>query len=366
MNIFIRTDSSRQMGVGHVMRCLTLADVLRSEGAEVSFICRELPGHICELVEVKGYGIFRLPYIEALPTSDIEQRTLHSHWLGVGWEVDAEQTLDVLSQKGQMVDWMVVDHYALGKQWEATIRPFVKRIMIIDDLADRPHDCDLIVDQNLFKDMENRYEKLIPGSSRALIGPKYALLHQQFIEARKTLRKRNGTIERILVFFGGSDPTNETLKALGAMRMLNRDNIAIDVVIGAANPYEEQIRQYCADLPNVTLYNHTENMAQLMAEADLAIGAGGVTTWERCCLGLPAVIIAVAYNQVAIAKEVDRHGAGIYLGVAENITADQIKEEIEKLLSKPDTIIALSKKAASLVDGQGAERVMKVLKEISA
>jgi UDP-2,4-diacetamido-2,4,6-trideoxy-beta-L-altropyranose hydrolase len=364
MVIFIRVDASTAIGTGHVQRCLTLADTLHKEGATISFICRELSGSCCSIVEEKGYKVYRLPFTE--PTSNVgSQSSQHAHWLGVDWEIDAEQTKSVLLEQGQELDLLIIDHYALDERWEKYMRPYVDKIMVIDDLADRAHDCDLLLDQNLYENAESRYKGLIPDSCRTLLGPKYALLRPEFKEARRDIRVRSGDIERILIFFGGGDPTNETTKALEAMRLLGRPDIAVDVIVGSASLYQEQIKQRCASMPNTMFYYRVDNMARLMDASDLAIGAGGTTTWERCCLGLPALVSAIALNQEAIAEAADKSGACLYLGVSNDLSPQQIKEAIEYLLEHPDVMINLSKHAAGLVDGLGVTRVVKELISVS-
>ncbi|MBO8159077.1 UDP-2,4-diacetamido-2,4,6-trideoxy-beta-L-altropyranose hydrolase [Thermosyntropha sp.] len=325
--IIFRTDSAFIIGSGHLMRCLTLADELRNKGAEVKFICRNLPGNIIEVAEQRGYQIYMLPYenkSQIIPDD-------YSTWLGADFRRDAEETVRILKQESP--DWIIIDHYAIDIKWEQIVRPYVKKIMVIDDLANRQHDCDLLLDQNLVENMEKRYEGLVPPHCVKLLGPSYALLRPEFREARKKLKKRDGTVRRILIFFGGSDPTNETEKALKAVLMLNRPDITVDVVVGKANPHKEKIKKLCDVYPNVNYYCQVNNMAELMAEADLAIGAGGATTWERCYMGLPSLVITVAKNQEDTARYLEKLGIVRYAGIAEEVSEDFLYDEIRKMLS---------------------------------
>jgi UDP-2,4-diacetamido-2,4,6-trideoxy-beta-L-altropyranose hydrolase len=257
----------------------------------------------------------------------------------------------------------VVDHYALDEKWEGYLRPYVKKIMVIDDLADRAHDCDLLLDQNFYENLESRYNDLVPPQCKKLLGPKYALLRPEFRKARKNLRKRDGHVKRIMIFFGGSDPTNETTKALEAVRMLNRPDIAVDVVVGALNPNKDKINELCAAMTNITYHCQVSNMAKLMADADLFVGGGGSTTWERCCLGLPSMIISTARNQDAIAVGCELSGIGIYIGESKEISFNRIKIEIEKMLLNQNALINMGKKSANMVDGKGADYVSSFLTE---
>lgn len=346
--MFIRTDASAQIGAGHVMRCLTLAGDLRQFGLEVSFISRVLPGDLCDYVESKGFTVYRFNDAINL-TGD------YWTWLVGNWRADATKTREIIlkhagvqsdigndgvSKQASCLDEdlinksskivvqvfsdsdltsgpninLVVDSYALDQKWEQFLRPFVNKIMVIDDLANRPHDCDLLLDQNYYREMEHRYNDLLPPNCQKLLGPEYALLRPEFHRAKKNLRERDGKIRRILVFFGGSDPTNETKKALEAIKLLNRPEIAVDVVVGAANPHRKEIEQICREMPNTTYHYQVENMAELMTAADLAIGAGGVTTWERLYLELPTIAIAVAENQVETLAALGEAGLVEYLG----------------------------------------------------
>lgn len=358
MNILIRADSSIQIGTGHVMRCLALADGLRRHGATVSFACRELPGNICSLIEASGYAVHRL----LVPGGGNAQ--------GAGnldWRDDAQQTASSLAAGKAATDWLIVDHYALDRKWETMMRPYVGRIMAIDDLADRTHDCDLLLDQNLCENFEMRYEGLTRTHCRKLLGPRYALLRAEFEQERQKLRVRNGSVRRILIFFGGSDSTNETAKALEAIRLLNRPEIAVDVVVGGGNPHKDRVKVLCDALPNARFYCQVSNMAELMANADLAIGAGGGTTWERFCLELPSLVIAVASNQEPVAEKAASEGRLLYLGKSDEVTAGSISQAVGTLLQAHGWLNFLAKSGSDLVDGRGVERVVRGLmdREIS-
>lgn len=354
--IAFRADASVMIGSGHVMRCLTLADALRERGAETMFIGREHPGHLFAMIESKGHGLVRLPAPMASPAGGLA----HADWLWATQEEDARRTLDAISLIGGC-DWVVVDHYALDAQWERAMRPCAQNVMAIDDLADRKHDCDVLLDQNYYLDTEQRYEGLLPPHCRRLLGPKYALLRPEFAEARRKLRERSGEVERMLVFFGGSDPSNETAKALRAIKLLGREDIAVDVVVGAANPHQEEIAALCAELPQVVLHRQVNNMAELMANADLAVGAGGGTMWERCCLGLPAIIVSVADNQRPGCETFARQGAAIYLGEAATADAELLVASLQLALSSSWLLAGASERAMALVDGHGSRRAARHL-----
>jgi UDP-2,4-diacetamido-2,4,6-trideoxy-beta-L-altropyranose hydrolase len=342
--IAIRADASVDIGTGHVMRCLALAEALRSQGAEVVFICREQDGDLCGLIASK-FDVLRLPRLPIGEEFD--------------WQLDAQQTTQTLADKWPCAHWLIVDHYRLDARWERSVRSVAARIMAIDDLAERRHECELLVDQNLSRDMANRYTRLVPESTRLLLGPKHALLRTEFTAARRAARRRDGALHRILVFFGGSDASNETAKALEGLRLFGRPDIAIDVVVGATNPHCDQIGRLCSALPNARLHRQVNNMAELMGAADLALGAGGITTWERCCLGLPAVVTILADNQIELTHATADYGAIVNLGAAEQLGADDYRAVLEALASSQLTRMA--QLGEELVDGNGCSRVAQAM-----
>ncbi len=340
MKVAIRADASTAIGTGHVMRCLTLADALRERGAAIRFVCRQAPGHLGNLIAEKGYEIAWLP----------ERGNLAE---------DARVTHAAIADQAPW-DWLIVDHYALDAAWERELRDLALKLMAIDDLADRSHDCDLLLDQNLQE--AGRYAGLIPDACTMLIGPKYALLRPQFVEARKNLRVRDGRVSRLLVFFGGADAGGETLKALSAIRMLGRPDIAVDVVLGQTNPHRQEIEVACRDLSNVTLHCQAENMAELMAAADLFIGAGGTSSGERCCLGLPALVLATADNQITQSVALGHAGAHLYLGLASSVNMERLAQLIDEILQLPELLIHMEKCGQEIVDGRGTRRVADSLR----
>ena len=354
--ILIRTDSSVQIGTGHVMRCLTLADELLGRGANVIFVCREFAGNLCGYIEDKGYVVHRLPVSDE-QEHNIEGNLKHAAWLGADWQTDTRQVEEIIKDLELTPDWLVVDHYALDEKWEGYLWPYVKKIMVIDDLADRPHNCDLLLDQNFYENLESRYDGLVPSRCKKLLGPMYALLRPEFREARKNVRKRDGHVKRIMIFFGGSDPTNETAKALEAIRMLNRPDITVDVVVGAFNPHRKVIEQIASDLPDCACYFKVKDMAALMAGADLAVGAGGTTVWERCALGLPSLVATVAVNQERTVSDMAESGYLLFLGRSETVSVNSLYHVLKTALQSPCLLISFARKTWSLVDGRGAKRV---------
>ncbi len=363
MNCLFRVDSSLQIGTGHVMRCLSLADGLRRKGAKVAFACRPFPGDLCERIESLGYQVHRLTGEAHQEVPDKEFDHDYAHWLGVSWSNDADQTAKIARK--ETVDWLIIDHYGIDHRWERTLRPFVGNIMIIDDLANRHHYGDLLLDQNIHHNMSLRYEGLVNSDCLTLLGPTYALLRPMFSHMRNLLPKRNVEVRRIFVFFGGVDLTNETGKAIEAIVGLGRAKIRVDCIVGKDNPHQTGIRKLCNDQPDFRYYCQVENIAELMGKADVALGAGGTATWERCCLGLATLIISVSDNQVGVAKAVHQMGIARYLGGSHEVNADGIRKELEQVLDNPEVLREMRTKAMNIVDGLGVERVSSMIADYS-
>lgn len=354
-NIAIRVDASSKIGTGHFMRCLTLANALKVHGAKIRFVSRYLPEHLSSMLAEKGHDFVQL---KSTQNNTHVDDLLHSHWLGVGQAQDAMDSIRVLSDG--VWDWLVIDHYALDIRWESALRRTAKQIMVIDDLADRQHDCDMLLDQNFYADMQTRYTNKVPSHCALLLGPRYALLRDEFRQLHKQIRPRNGPVKRVLVFFGGVDADNYTGRAIDALSEITSSGLYVDVVIGAQHPYIVQITAACAQ-HGFICHVQTDKMAALMAAADVAIGAGGSASWERCCLGLPTMVVALADNQVKIAKTLDKFGACVYIGMLKTKSTTVMQNAFVKFLSTPDRLKDISGKSYSLVDGLGVERVCQGL-----
>lgn len=341
MNVLIRTDSSFNIGTGHLMRCLALAGQLSRQGAEVAFICRDVPGAMFDLLERTGYRFARLSFRQE----------------GASQQQDAEETASAAAQLfPRGVDWLVVDNYRLGRSFETSLRRATRSIMVIDDLADREHDCDILLDQNYYQDMDQRYQGLVPPHCEMLLGPRHLLLRDEFDVARARLRQRDGKVRSILIFFGGSDPVNETHKAIQALPLLRRPDISAEVVVGGANPQRDSIEALCAGIPNVSFHCQVSNLAEMIAKADLGIGAGGSSMWERCCLGLPTITVIFAQNQKRTTEDVAATGAIHYLGWSDRLTAADYAAAIAEMIDDPKRVRRISAAALAVV-GQPAAPV---------
>lgn len=347
-----RADASEAIGTGHVMRCLTLGQILRDKGAAVHFVCREHRGHLCGLIEQRGFDVARLPLSFA---ASAESR-VPMEWLGASCQTDAEETLASIRKLGVKPDWLIADHYAIDQSWEQALRPHVDRILIIDDMANRSHDCDLLLDQNLVANLHDRYQGRVPSQCRVLLGPHYALLEPIYERSRSVCLPRSGPIKRILIFFGGADRRNLTGMALQAFLNLGREDIEVDVVTRSGSPHAKYIHSLAAGRGNIHEYQDLPSLAPLMAKADLAIGAGGATSWERLCLGLPAIVITLAENQCAIAKELANKKLIRLIGKADSSDIATLQAALTEVVEK-GLDNSWSERCFEIVDGKGRERV---------
>lgn len=362
MKIFFRADASLRIGIGHVMRCLTLARALREHGAQCHFICREHVGNLIERIRQEGFEVLSLPISgQSTPNAILSAVSLlaHEHWLGTDWSTDAAQTSVMLSDHG--VDWLIVDHYALDHRWESQLRPFCRKIMAIDDLADRYHDCDLLLDQNLVDNQAHRYDGLMASRCARLLGPQYALLQPIYAELHPRTLPRLGPVRRILAYFGGADNQNLTGSAIAAFLALNRTEITLDVVINPESPHAATLRSEAQLHDNITLHEGVPTLAHLMVQADLALGAAGATSWERCCLGLPTLVVTLAANQVPIAEELHRLGMVRWVGDANSISDTALKDALFDVLSDEGSLVGCSNRCRDEVDGLGTGRVSEIL-----
>jgi len=333
------------------MRCAALGDSLRHKGANVTFVMREATPAMEELLQTLGHGTVRLP--------DAGLRRV-SGWRAAPWETDASQTLEVLVAQGE-VAWLIVDHYGIDDRWEERIRRAGCKLLVIDDLAASRHSCDALLNQNLLADAEDRYRSLVSRDCRLLLGPRFALLREEFRAARSRLHRDARRVRKLLVFLGGGDPDGVTLQVLTVIAMVRPDDLEVDVVVGAGNPHRAEIEKHCAYKKGYRVIPQSSDMAGLMLDADLAVGAGGVSTWERCCLGLPAVVVAIAENQEEVSRAAAEAGVCIYLGPSREVTPEMFAAAFRLVIGNAGMRKLLSEAGTKLVDGMGSERVARIL-----
>ena len=362
MVVVFRADASLQIGNGHIMRCLTLADALKQEGASCTFICRGHEGNLLALIQHKGHNTLALPSSTAnINSSSTPSRQQYLTWLGTTPAEDARQTITALqSLASDKPAWLIIDHYALDREWESALRPYCQKIMVIDDLADRQHDCDLLLDQTFGRD-ERDYQPLVPEHCTILTGSYYALLRPEFAEWREysLQRRREPQLKQLLITLGGVDKDNVTGKVLAA---LNDSNLPSDchitIVMGKHAPWLAAVTTQAQQLPwSTEVKVDVSNMAELMANSDLCIGAAGSTTWERCSLGLPSIMLILAENQRKIAEELHQKKLAYIIDCSKNHLLS-----LNAVLTKIVTELNLIAKRSSMVcDGLGSKKIINHL-----
>lgn len=364
LSVTFRTDASIRIGTGHVMRCLTLADALARAGAECRFVCREHQGHLLDAIRQRGHQAVSLPLNRHRQQDADTASPPHAEWLGADWAQDASETVEALA--GTRPDWLVVDHYALDFHWEATLRQHCRSLIVIDDLADREHDCEVLLDQNLGRESRD-YSRLVPARARVLCGARFSLVRPEFMNARPDSLERRASpaLRNILVTMGGIDKDNATGKVLECLsESVLASNAVITVVLGEQAPWLSEIQRQAAAMGRrVEVLSGVSGMAALMARSDLCIGAAGSTSWERCVVGLPAILLTIAENQLDIARALQQAGAAL---VATREDFARVLRSFLATADLHDRLSQMSAAAARVTDGSGAQIVADLLVQMDA
>lgn len=363
-NVLFRVDSSHEIGTGHVIRCLTLADFLQEKGMVCTFVCREHIGSIHEKIIKRGHSLVKLPLTKEQNSREKIRGSNYDNWVGASWENDAFSTLNVLRDIGG-AQWVIADHYGLDERWEAHVISGCGRLLVIDDLANRPHICHILLDQNLGRNPAD-YMKLVSGNCELLLGPRFALLRPDFAAWRRISlsRRIKPSVRRLLVTMGGMDHYNATSKVLKAIK---NSALSVDckiiVVMGGKSPWLDQVRKLASSLrQQVEVHVDIDNMAEVMVESDLAIGAAGSSSWERCCMGVPCILVVLADNQFYIASALSEAGAAINLGnIFQSEFTDKLGEALIRVFFDPTLLAEMAEKASLLVEGRGAALVADVI-----
>lgn len=342
--ILVYPDIDPGVGLGHLTRCVALAEGLKQKKQEVEFVGRS--------EHVKS-----LSYLNDL---DFETTELSSS------SVDEDLAeLRRVAKNGKDVDWLIADNYKIDSSWLGHARSFTKNIAVIDDLANRFLDCDLLLNQNL--GFENLYEGLVPASARLLLGPRYALLRREFSAARaQGLRDRGGDVNRILVFFGGADSRNNTESTIEALIRGGFERASIDVIVGIGYRFQNSLRSCLKGLKGenaIFCDVPVEQMIKLMQRADLMIGAAGSISWERCCLGLPSILLVIADNQRRIGEELDKQGVAKLVGSDMDISIEDLAISIQQVCDNKKVLAKMANRGPMLVDGQGVNNVVAAMRE---
>ncbi len=362
MKVAFRTDASHRIGGGHVMRCATLADYLVRRGHEVVFLCRQSAGDLCAYLEGRSFLVRRLVghLSQEYPGADSAPNILSQAVLA---DAELDESLSIVKTLGS-VDWLVVDHYDIGLKWESAMRKQCHRILVFDDEANGEHDCDILLNPAHCPGMERKYSELVEATTKKLLGVEFLLLSNQLQEVRGVVQERSGVVKKILIFYGMADITGDTRKALDALKMPGWNELSIDAVIGDPDNMHETAVEYADLFKNISFHNRLPTLAHLMQHADLALGAGGLTTYERLFLGLPAIVTTVAKNQIQPTKFMNEQGLLLWLGDSNQVTPDKLLEELQRVTSRPEMLKEQSKRGLRLIDGRGCDRVCQVMEAV--
>lgn len=354
MNVVIRTDSSVYIGLGHVMRCAVLARELKINGHNVKFVTRLQDGDSIDYLRREGFYVYELPQAKQslIPQSSSDYKA----WLQVPVELDACQFVSMVGS----TDLVIVDHYALGIEWQAEVKHRLAcKIVIIDDLV-RKHEADLIIDQTLMRTPDEY--KVINTSSEILTGCDYALINPRFLAKReRAIENNNFPAEpKILLSMGGVDKDNVTLQVLKVLKSQSEGKVKVTVLLGCKSPSYESVKAFCAINNDwVKHIDFVDDMADIMLAHSIAIGAPGTTSWERACLGIPNIIIPLADNQLTIACNLVKVHASI-LVEKENLNSDLVRA-YKALI---ENWAEFRQANLSLCDGLGVRRVVRSLHDI--
>lgn len=341
MKVVFRTDGSRTIGMGHVQRCLTLSKELEKIGGDSLFIMRNHEMAVTRMIEAHGYPVKVIPD-------------------GATAREDRDFTGGMAEKYN--ADWMVADGYFFNEDYLAGLRHPRRRLMSIDDNATTRFPVDILLNQNIHAE-EHLYEDLVPPRTTLLLGPAYALVRDEFVHAREKRNTARETARTLLVTLGGADPSNQTLKIMKGLATLDRE-IDVTVILGPVNPHKEAIEAFVAVSGNpFNVLRHPDNMAHFMVEADLAVSAGGTTCWEMACVGLPAIVMAIAENQRGLVSGLAKRGVAGNMGWFEDITEGDVARAVEDLLENIQARKEMSSRGMALVDGRGKSRVLEAMRK---
>ncbi len=331
---YFRCDASIEVGVGHVMRCLTLANALYDKGWICSFLTAKSSIEILPDLKKSPYNILPIDY------------------------------------KPEQSDLMVIDHYGLDQSYHSQCRQWSKKIMVVDDLANRQYDGDILLDQTYGR-IQSDYTTRVPPNCLILTGERYILLRSQFLDKRKKAeikRKVTKKVENILINFGSTNPKRIIQKTLKALNHFTAWGLQINIVCGSLAQDLEELKNLSREMTQntnhaVSLHTDVKHMAQFMLEADLAIGAGGTTSWERACMGLPTLLIEIADNQSLVSKNLSKNKVVHYIGRIDQITSEDIINSFQNLCESSDLLSKMSQLSFTICDGLGVSRVVDYIEK---
>jgi UDP-2,4-diacetamido-2,4,6-trideoxy-beta-L-altropyranose hydrolase len=348
-SIAIRVDASTSIGSGHLLRCLTLARQLRASGMDITFICRKSTSDLFDLITEERFSLIFLD--EDIVPEEPDLSIIQGR--------DSILTKEALFSIGKKIDCLVVDHYQLDYQWEDTLKEHVGRLMVIDDLSNRPHSCDLLLDQG-YGASADKYHKLTSPHTYLLLGPSYTLLRPEFSKVRNEIPLPSLYDEtyRVHLFFGMYDAGNMTIQVVRWI-LEGFSSLQLRVVVGSDRTDTDVLQEFAHQYPGRLDWRcRPPDLATFMVGCHVAIGAPGMSTWERACLGIPSIYIASSNNQIPILERLKAEGISEYIGHYSAISEASFKERVEYFVSDTDLLLALRNKSMNMIDGKGCERVV--------
>lgn len=359
MKLLFRCDASIKTGTGHLMRCLTVANVAKTIGWESCFVIRDPSVNIVDQLSASGHQVYKLKTINRIQRKTLNG-TQHGDWLPVSQSKDAQETIHLIKKFSP--NWVIIDHYALDSVWHSLVKKSGTNILVIDDLGDRDLMCDLLLDHNLGVRPE-KYNGRVPSNCKLLLGPNFGLIRSEFKEWRdSSIRDRfYRKMKHVLITMGGVDADNNSLRVLKEIAQSKyAKDYTFTVAVGALCPHVNSLNEFIESTSlKIRVLSNIRNMAELMSKSDLCIGAAGVSALERCCVGLPTISLAIADNQIEVVNQLVKNECSIASSV------DSIMTDFENILVKGEKkkLKQLSLKSLSVIDGNGAWRLLFQLEQ---
>lgn len=351
-NIAFRVDVATHIGTGHWQRCLTLARYLKSQGCSITFFYRKYGEGFEALYNDSSfdYRCIGSSKLNASPATEFE-------WLGTDEQTDSEDFIAAIGENDY--DVCIIDHYAIAQNWQRVVRQYITTIVVVDDLANRVHDCDLLIDQNYYYQYQSRYDSLVPSTCIKLLGPNYCLLRAEFYRLR--MQPNQLSNNQILINFGGVGNFTLLNKTIEAINQVKKYQFL--VITGNISAKQFEVLSAKATNSHVRVIKYTSDMASLMHTSAFAIGASGSTVWERFCLGLNAALVELTDNQAESLLYLSEQNLVDNLGKAENIQTKNLVDFLQNLVIDSPKMFDRKIKIQHLVDGLGVQRVANSILE---
>lgn len=353
MKAIFRCDSGKLIGSGHLSRCILLAKFLERYGYNVEFISRNHKGNFNHIILNNN---FKLNQLELKKINLHDKNNSYKSWLGASVEEDVNDTIEIIKYANPSL--LIVDHYAVDEEWEKQVKKYTKKILVIDDLANRKHFCDILIDNNYLENFQERYDGLTNKKCIRLLGPSYTFINPSYFKFKKNNLNFKKNVQKILIYMGGGDVDNITIRLINYFINSNY-NLEITVVSSEPQTIKKKIHKNTKN--NIDILSYQKDLSVLFSNSDLIIGGGGVTTWERLFLSVPSIVISVADNQVAACKYLEKQKFINYFGHVSEFNNKNFKIFFEKVLF--DLHKSKNLKTKNLIDGNGLNRLIKIINE---